>query len=77
VNGCGYSPDGAFIVSVSEDGTLKVWDARTGQYFAALIVEWPLHNCSWSPHGQQLVAVGPAGVYFLRFVRLGQESLFL
>ena len=31
VNGCAVSPDGAFIVSASEDNTLKVWDARSGE----------------------------------------------
>jgi WD40 repeat protein len=30
VNRCAISPDGTFIVSASSDGTLRVWDARSG-----------------------------------------------
>ena len=29
-SGCAVSPDGTWIVSASDDGTLKIWDAATG-----------------------------------------------
>ena len=31
VYGCAISPSGDYVVSVSDDQTLKVWDARTGE----------------------------------------------
>ncbi|KAG8740029.1 hypothetical protein FRC10_004823 [Ceratobasidium sp. 414] len=31
INSVAYSPDGAYIVSGSSDGTARIWDAQTGQ----------------------------------------------
>src|SRR5207247_93632 len=36
VRACSFAPDGATLVSGSEDGTLKVWDARSGQCLRTL-----------------------------------------
>jgi WD40 repeat protein len=68
VSGCAFSPDGRSIVSSSRDHTLKVWDAQSGQCLTTLVVEGLLYDCAWSPDGQQLVAVGAGGVYFLEIV---------
>jgi WD40 repeat protein len=38
VNSCSWSPDGAYIVSCSEDKTMRVWDdSNRGEYIASLI----------------------------------------
>ncbi len=39
MNHCGYSPDGLYIISVSEDKTLKVWSIETGQCVHTLTME--------------------------------------
>ena len=36
MNGCAVSPDGAWIVSASDDSTLRIWDAATGTERATL-----------------------------------------
>jgi hypothetical protein len=57
VNGCAISPAGDYIVSASDDQTLKVWDARSGQE------QRPLHGhtgwvtgCAISPVGDVVVS---------------------
>jgi WD40 repeat protein len=69
VEGCAISPAGDFIASVSDDWTLKVWDARTGVCLSTLYVEGWLLTCAFHPDGEHLVAAGAGGVYFLRWVR--------
>jgi len=68
VNGCVVSPDGRFIVSASDDHTLKVWDAQTGQCLLTFPVNRALSGCAFHPDGVHLVACGGEGVYFLRLV---------
>lgn len=67
VSGCAFSPDGKLIVSASDDRTLKVWDAQTGQTLATLFAEGQMLCCVI--HGEMIVAGGARGVYFLRLVR--------
>jgi WD40 repeat protein len=35
VQGCGVAPDGTWIVSASNDKTLRIWDAATGESVVA------------------------------------------
>ncbi|KAG9075257.1 hypothetical protein FRC06_010189, partial [Ceratobasidium sp. 370] len=52
-----YSPDGAYIVSGSNDNTIRIWDARTGQ-----IVGQPLQGHANSVYS---VAYSPDGAYIV------------
>jgi WD40 repeat protein len=54
---CAISPDGAWIVSASRDGTLKIWDAATGAERATLVghVDW-VWGCAISPDGAWIVS---------------------
>ncbi|KAF7358414.1 WD40 repeat-like protein [Mycena venus] len=61
VESVAFSPDGERIVSGSDDGTLRVWDARTG---ALVTRPFQGHNdkvnsVSFSPEGGKIVS-GPA-----------------
>ena len=69
VRGCAMSADGSLIVSASDDKTLKVWDSSTGVCLATFNAEGSLYGCVCYADGRLIVAVGAAGVYFLRLER--------
>ena len=69
VSGCAIGPEGDWIVSASDDKTLKIWDAQTGTCCATLHVAGALYACAFCPDGEHIVAVGEKGVYFLRWAQ--------
>ncbi len=59
VNSASYSPDGSRIITASEDGTAKVWDARNGAELLSLKGHYGMVNtASFSPDGSQIVTTG-------------------
>jgi hypothetical protein len=68
VRGCAVSPGGEYIVSASDDDTLKVWDAHTGACHDTLLAGGPLYGCACCPDNIHIIAVGSEGVYFLRLL---------
>jgi hypothetical protein len=57
VFGCAISPSGDYIVSASDDGTLKIWDARTGKVRRTLRGHmYAVIGCAISPSGSTIVS---------------------
>lgn len=58
VNGCAISPDGKWLISASEDNTLKIWDSITGEVRQTLTghTGW-VSGCAISPDGTWVVSV--------------------
>jgi WD40 repeat protein len=55
-----YSPDGLRILSGSQDGTLKMWDAGTGDEIANLPGHKILDACLFSPDSKRIVSASRA-----------------
>ena len=48
-----FSPDGALIVSASEDATARIWDADTGECMRTLDGHWhAVMSAVFSPTGR-------------------------
>ena len=65
---CAFSPNGNYLLSVSKDKTINLWDVEQGHCVATLRVEGSLTGCAWYPNGEHFVVVGQRGVYFLQVV---------
>ena len=63
VRGCAINPAGDFIVSVSRDGIIKVWDTQTADCLTSLAFSGRLYACAIN--GPHILASGSSGVYFL------------
>ncbi|MBQ2387231.1 MAG: hypothetical protein II300_08135, partial [Bacteroidales bacterium] len=57
VNSVAYSPDGTKIISGSDDGTIKIWDANTGKYLKTLEghSDW-VNSVAYSPDGTKIIS---------------------
>lgn len=54
VNAVAFSPDGSLLVSASDDETVRVWDASTGQEVQNLKVTGYINKLSFTPDGSAL-----------------------
>jgi hypothetical protein len=50
-----YSPDGERILTISNDGTVRVWDAESGKELAVLDKQQDYNSAVFSPDGKRIV----------------------
>jgi WD40 repeat protein len=55
------SPDGEHIATSSNDKSVKIWDASTGQEVYEIMTDAPQNDVAYSPDGRYLAAGGANG----------------
>ncbi len=62
VSSAAFSPDGRWVVTSSDDGTARVWDAKSGAPISSpLRHAGPVHSAAFSPNGQQVLTASEDG----------------
>lgn len=66
-----FSADGALLVSVSQDGTARVWDAQEWKVYAELDAKHSLSHAALSAHGDYVACAGASQSVLLWAFRSG------
>ena len=56
-----FSADGSRILTASQDGTVRLWDARTGGQLMLIKVPGGVEDAAFSPEGSRIVTAGADG----------------
>jgi WD40 repeat protein len=58
-----WSPDGAWVVSVGPEPSVRVWDSASGEIVASLLPGWPVNtfmaDAAWSPTSDAIFISNP------------------
>ena len=77
ISSAAWSPDGAHILTGANDGTVRVWDARTGETTLELIHQRPVNAVAWSPDGAHILTGTMDGAARVWDARTGETTLTL
>jgi WD40 repeat protein len=67
------SPDGRWDLTVSADGTARLWDLERARPLATFSGDAPFTDCRWSPDGSTVAVLHFGGVHVLRLEGAGRS----
>ncbi len=73
VNSVAFSPDGKYVVSGSDDGTARVWEATSGQEVARMTHDNKVNSVAFSPDGKHVASGSDDGTARVWEAATGQE----
>ena len=75
VNTVVFTPNGEYVISGSDDTTLKMWNWQTRELITTFTGESSIYCCAVAPDGMTIVAGEQSGrVHFLRLENMGGNS---
>ncbi|MDR0495756.1 MAG: WD40 repeat domain-containing protein [Treponema sp.] len=82
INSVAYSPNGRQILTASNDRSIKIWDAGSGQCVRTINCDSPVENTVYNPNGRQIAAAiddYEKDIYGVRIynAETGQELRFI
>jgi len=75
VNAVALAADGKYIVSASDDCTVKVWRLATGQLFASYTGDSPMQACTIGQQGTIMVGDQTGRLHFLHLEATAEQEL--
>jgi WD40 repeat protein len=64
VNDLTFSPEGSLLASAAQDGTVRLWDVRTGEEMAAFTHPAGVYLVRFSPLANELISIDQHGTIF-------------
>jgi RNA polymerase sigma factor (sigma-70 family) len=74
VTAVAFTPDGSSLVSSSRDGSVRVWDASTGEEKMVLAHPGPVLSLAIDPNGKDVTTVGSDGRLRVWDLKTGKET---
>ena len=75
VNSVAYSADGLFIASGSKDGTLRIWDIRSGEEKMAPLRSGGVTSVAFVPDGTSVVSGTETGIVYIWNLFSGRKPM--